>query len=117
MAPVAPSGCPIAIAPPLTLILLWSMFISFINNSTTEAKASLSSHKSISAATSPAFLSALRAEGAGPVSIMRSEEHTSELQSRPHLVCRLLLEKKKVLRILHEHAYAHPYLAHSDLYR
>src|SRR3989442_3913455 len=27
----------------------------------------------------------------------RSEEHTSELQSRPHLVCRLLLEKKKKL--------------------
>src|SRR3989442_10695322 len=26
--------------------------------------------------------------------IVRSEEHTSELQSRPHLVCRLLLEKK-----------------------
>src|SRR3989442_5102575 len=30
----------------------------------------------------------------GP-SAPRSEEHTSELQSRPHLVCRLLLEKKK----------------------
>src|SRR2546422_4616401 len=29
----------------------------------------------------------------GPIS--RSEEHTSELQSRLHLVCRLLLEKKK----------------------
>src|SRR5215813_13469198 len=27
--------------------------------------------------------------------VSRSEEHTSELQSRPHLVCRLLLEKKK----------------------
>src|SRR5690554_7285584 len=27
----------------------------------------------------------------------RSEEHTSELQSRPHLVCRLLLEKKNPL--------------------
>src|SRR5690554_7134256 len=27
-------------------------------------------------------------------SVTRSEEHTSELQSRPHLVCRLLLEKK-----------------------
>src|SRR5207253_3909540 len=27
---------------------------------------------------------------------LRSEEHTSELQSRGHLVCRLLLEKKKV---------------------
>src|SRR5690554_7420349 len=29
----------------------------------------------------------------------RSEEHTSELQSRPHLVCRLLLEKKKKTKI------------------
>src|SRR5690554_2314167 len=29
------------------------------------------------------------------VNYTRSEEHTSELQSRPHLVCRLLLEKKK----------------------
>src|SRR6266498_1659472 len=29
------------------------------------------------------------------LSILNSEEHTSELQSRPHLVCRLLLEKKK----------------------
>src|SRR5690625_5399678 len=28
--------------------------------------------------------------------IIRSEEHTSELQSRGHLVCRLLLEKKKI---------------------
>src|SRR2546422_2438169 len=28
---------------------------------------------------------------------LRSEEHTSELQSRLHLVCRLLLEKKKTL--------------------
>src|SRR3989442_3741879 len=31
---------------------------------------------------------------AGLVAADRSEEHTSELQSRPHLVCRLLLEKK-----------------------
>src|SRR2546422_946746 len=31
-------------------------------------------------------------------SISRSEEHTSELQSRLHLVCRLLLEKKKQIR-------------------
>src|SRR2546422_4286253 len=30
--------------------------------------------------------------------IVRSEEHTSELQSRLHLVCRLLLEKKKKQR-------------------
>src|SRR2546422_7131493 len=32
----------------------------------------------------------------------RSEEHTSELQSRLHLVCRLLLEKKKQVRRLTE---------------
>src|SRR3712207_9000688 len=32
---------------------------------------------------------------AGPCSVERSEEHTSELQSRQYLVCRLLLEKKK----------------------
>src|SRR3712207_7775599 len=31
----------------------------------------------------------------------RSEEHTSELQSRQYLVCRLLLEKKKTLRLQH----------------
>src|SRR5687768_17632865 len=31
----------------------------------------------------------------GPAFVARSEEHTSELQSRLHLVCRLLLEKKK----------------------
>src|SRR5687768_17851916 len=33
----------------------------------------------------------------------RSEEHTSELQSRLHLVCRLLLEKKKKKRISYQH--------------
>src|SRR3989442_4149172 len=32
---------------------------------------------------------------------LRSEEHTSELQSRPHLVCRLLLEKKKEQLVYH----------------
>src|ERR1039458_9245022 len=33
--------------------------------------------------------------GVGPAAGSRSEEHTSELQSLRHLVCRLLLEKKK----------------------
>src|SRR5690554_7322001 len=41
----------------------------------------------------------LMGEGLGFVDLIklkiRSEDHTSELQSRPHLVCRLLLEKKK----------------------
>src|SRR5258708_31770261 len=31
---------------------------------------------------------------------MRSEEHTSELQSPDHLVCRLLLEKKKIVDVV-----------------
>src|SRR5437870_7677620 len=34
----------------------------------------------------------------------RSEEHTSELQSRGHLVCRLLLEKKKNTNLPNQHA-------------
>src|SRR3712207_8905681 len=34
-------------------------------------------------------------KGTGPHAAHRSEEHTSELQSRQYLVCRLLLEKKK----------------------
>src|SRR5690625_6635884 len=51
-----------------------------------------------------AFLESIERVAAGGVAIdpdvvsqvlVRSEEHTSELQSRGHLVCRLLLEKKK----------------------
>src|SRR2546422_8170998 len=34
----------------------------------------------------------------------RSEEHTSELQSRLHLVCRLLLEKKKKKKVTQYHS-------------
>src|SRR3712207_8370978 len=37
----------------------------------------------------------LPVRAAGVVPALRSEEHTSELQSRQYLVCRLLLEKKK----------------------
>src|SRR3712207_7943574 len=33
---------------------------------------------------------------------LRSEEHTSELQSRQYLVCRLLLEKKKIYIFYHD---------------
>src|SRR2546422_7654391 len=39
--------------------------------------------------------------------VVRSEEHTSELQSRLHLVCRLLLEKKKKQRYPHPPVYTH----------
>src|SRR3712207_8512944 len=40
------------------------------------------------------------AERAGEHMVPRSEEHTSELQSRQYLVCRLLLEKKKKKQIV-----------------
>src|SRR3712207_8633762 len=43
--------------------------------------------------------------------LLRSEEHTSELQSRQYLVCRLLLEKKKIMLLSIFHT---PYL-NSDL--
>src|SRR5258708_24841134 len=49
----------------------------------------------------------------------RSEEHTSELQSPDHLVCRLLLEKKKKNRehkmIFHHHALRHTNHARTEL--
>src|SRR5690349_24021953 len=40
---------------------------------------------------------------AGATNVTRSEEHTSELQSRRDLVCRLLLEKKKEHAVSTEH--------------
>src|SRR5258708_29205242 len=43
--------------------------------------------------------------GPGGGADQRSEEHTSELQSPDHLVCRLLLEKKKKKRKTYEHSY------------
>src|SRR3989442_10222548 len=46
----------------------------------------------------------------------RSEEHTSELQSRPHLVCRLLLEKKRTSEnVLYLQQYNDPSRNHAIL--
>src|SRR2546428_9285503 len=42
-------------------------------------------------------------KGVNPDEVVRSEEHTSELQSRSDLVCRLLLEKKKKPIRRHQH--------------
>src|SRR5258707_8479448 len=44
---------------------------------------------------SPALCTAEKPSGVQLTISLRSEEHTSELQSRQYLVCRLLLEKKK----------------------
>src|SRR5947199_5578471 len=49
--------------------------------------------------------------------IVRSEEHTSELQSLRHLVCRLLLEKKKKKNNLQQHSdHRHPPTIHLTNY-
>src|SRR3712207_7457396 len=50
-----------------------------------------------------AFLSSPNREGFSFQFVDRSEEHTSELQSRQYLVCRLLLEKKKNRRLNSSH--------------
>src|SRR5690349_23189275 len=49
-----------------------------------------------------------------PPSRHRSEEHTSELQSRRDLVCRLLLEKKKILQRVRQAETPPPSLRHLD---
>src|SRR2546429_2609202 len=45
------------------------------------------------------------AQTGGGLGLKRSEEHTSELQSRLHLVCRLLLEKKKKCQLAIDSVY------------
>src|SRR3989442_7723166 len=59
-----------------------------------------------SSSTSPALSCSSRSRRRRWCAMPRSEEHTSELQSRPHLVCRLLLEIKIVwfFRALDEYA-------------
>src|SRR5699024_12107945 len=85
-----------------------TLFRSWWSKSSTEGSdqpppARLDSGPMATASTEPAIsISGLRKSyGANEVvrglSLERSEEHTSELQSRFDLVCRLLLEKKKIL--------------------
>src|SRR3712207_7423087 len=95
--------------------------ISFLCNdaATTEIYTlSLRDALPISGSADPATVPSPRSKDAGPPvarssraaaaarsaplgSAVRSEEHTSELQSRPYLVCRLLLEKKKQTSEIH----------------
>src|SRR6266699_7305936 len=77
---------------------IFSFFFFFNDTATTEIY-TLSLHdalpirgRSLCSARCPRLPASSRCE---PRSRRRSEEHTSELQSRPQLVCRLLLEKKK----------------------
>src|SRR5207253_9222415 len=88
-----------ALCPP---VLFWRLCFFFTDTATTEIY-TLSLHDALpisplvnASAASPASRSSARANRCTiVVTPHRSEEHTSELQSRGHLVCRLLLEKKK----------------------
>src|SRR2546430_3979466 len=81
--------------------LLFNFFFFFFNDTATTEIYTLSLHDALPISFDPA------SSGAGPGTSgrppgssapARSEEHTSELQSQSNLVCRLLLEKKKILK-------------------
>src|SRR6266436_9647510 len=77
------------------LFLVFFFFFFFNDTATTEIY-TLSLHDALPISWSPAACPAC--SWSPPTATRRSEEHTSELQSRLHLVCRLLLEKKKKIR-------------------
>src|SRR6266508_6675661 len=84
-------------------VFVLKCFYFFFNDTATTEIYTLSLHDALPISTST------RASGASfPKSLRagtwssRSEEHTSELQSRGHLVCRLLLEKQKRIIVRHK---------------
>src|SRR5436853_4890144 len=86
------------------LLFLFLLFFFFFNDTATTEIYTLSLHDALPISLRPASASTARAAAARPTMCSparssgggsRSEEHTSELQSLRHLVCRLLLEKKK----------------------
>src|SRR5690625_7784183 len=78
------------------LLSLFSFF--FFTDTATSVIYTLSLHDALPISSAPSFCAnsfTLFTYSFDSTSAIRSEEHTSELQSRGHLVCRLLLEKKK----------------------
>src|SRR5207244_12743244 len=73
----------------------WRSKVERLTTFSTSAVAVCCSNDSRSSLSSRAFSIAITACAAKLCTSTRSEEHTSELQSPDHLVCRLLLEKKK----------------------
>src|SRR6266496_4337641 len=81
-----------------------SPFFFFFNDTAPTEIYTLSLHDALPICRCPAPSSGMRSEASHSRDSDRSEEHTSELQSRRDLVCRLLLEKKNnrafVLRVI-----------------
>src|SRR5206468_13135729 len=78
-------------------LLFFFFFFFFFNDTATTEIYTLSLHDAlpISRVTSTCDSLSFPTGTRSPFTMRRSEEHTSELQSRSDLVCRLLLEKKK----------------------
>src|SRR5438045_7397754 len=91
---------------PMTRLVL---HFFFLNDTATPQIYTLSLHDALPISTSPAVTATSRSPASSLATVIarptsstnrqRSEEHTSELQSLRHLVCRLLLEKKKKIHI------------------
>src|SRR6266511_6209680 len=80
--------------PSLISSLFFCLF--FFNDTATTEIYTLSLHDALPISTSPPTLTTMMISTTiMPRFLSRSEEHTSELQSRENLVCRLLLEKKQ----------------------
>src|SRR5438552_12137601 len=90
---------------------LFSFSLFFFNDTATTEIYTLSLHDALPIYRPDGYLggSGHRREGERRGHVGRSEEHTSELQSPDHLVCRLLLEKKKK-----KIKYKHEYLTHKN---
>src|SRR5256886_8907049 len=84
----------------------YSFFFFFFNDTATTEIYTLSLHDALPIlrryqdqfAAVMGATSGIRRAGAAALDLVRSEEHTSELQSQSNLVCRLLLEKKKNIK-------------------
>src|ERR1035437_11115062 len=75
--------------------IVFSFFFFFFNDTATTEIYTLSLHDALPIYHWEWFRRVAGARKERETDPMRSEEHTSELQSRQYLVCRLLLEKKK----------------------
>src|SRR5215475_3863775 len=78
--------------------LLFSFSFFFFNDTATTEIYTLSLHDALPISIAPDWC-CRRIASTRRLPQSRSEEHTSELQSRENLVCRLLLEKKKKIKI------------------
>src|SRR5436853_7546047 len=92
--------------PPARILSTLSLSLSFFNDTATTEIYTLSLHDALPIWQHPHVIRPVpRVERDDPllehrVARLRSEEHTSELQSLRHLVCRLLLEKKKTPELI-----------------